>query len=140
MRRQFSYSLLVMVLVSTFSYARQAESKKTPGDNSVVGTWIGSWEGGNTGKFEMTIAKGPDGKLSGSLTASPTDGDGYTVKLKSVDVSGGKLTVKVEDTEGEVEITIEGVPDATAMKGSFSVRSKAQGEQVDAGTWQAKKK
>ena len=140
MRRQFSYSLLVVLLVGCFSYARQAETGKTAGDGSVAGTWSGSWQGANTGTFEMTITKGADGKLGGSLTAKPADGDGYTTKFKSVDVTGGKLTVKVEDPDGEVEITIEGMLDPTAMKGSFSVRSKAQGEQVDGGTWQAKRK
>ena len=140
MRRQFSYSLLVVVLVACFSYARQTESKKTPGDSSVVGMWSGSWQGGNSGTFEMTITKGADGKLGGSLTAKPADGDGYTTRFKSLDVTGGKFIAKVEDPEGEVEITIEGALDPTSMKGSFSVRSKAQGEQVDGGSWQAKKK
>jgi hypothetical protein len=88
----------------------------------------------------MTITKGADGKLTGSLTAHPTEGDGYTTKFKSVDVTGGKLTVKLGDPDDEVEITIEGALDPMAMKGSYSVRSKGQGDQVDGGTWEAKKK
>jgi hypothetical protein len=140
MRRQFSCSFLVVILVTCVSYARQTDGKKTSADSAAVGTWSGGWEGGSTGKFEMTITKGADGKLTGSLTAHPTDGDGYTSKFKSVDVSGGKLTVKLADPDDEVEITIEGALDPTAMKGSYSVRSKGQGEQVDGGTWQAKKK
>ena len=140
MRRQISYSLLVVLLAACFSYARQAEGRKASTDSAAVGSWSGSWEGGSTGKFEMTISKGAGGKLGGSITASPADGTGYTVQFKSVDVSGGKLTVKLEDPDGEVEITIEGALDPAAMKGSYSVRSKAQGDRVDGGAWQAKKK
>jgi hypothetical protein len=88
----------------------------------------------------MTITKGADGKLTGSLTAHPTEGDGYTTKFKSVDVTGDKLTVKLADPDDEVEITIQGALDPAAMKGSYSVRSKGQGEEVDGGTWEAKKK
>ena len=141
MRKQFLYSLLVVVMVACFSYARQVEGKKTSSDSAaVVGTWSGSWQGGSTGKFEMTISKGADGKLTGSLTAHPADGDGYTAGFKSVDVSGGKLIVKLSDPDDEVEITIQGALDPAAMKGSYSVRSKGQGEEVDGGTWEAKKK
>jgi len=122
------------------TYARQTETKKTGSDSDAVGAWSGSWEGGSNGKFEMTIAKGPDGKLTGSLTANPAEGGGYTVKFKSVEIAGGKMTCKLDDPEGEVEIAIEGAVDPAAMKGSYSVRTKAQGEQVDTGTWQAKKK
>jgi hypothetical protein len=140
MRRQFLYSLLVVVLVACFSYAQQSESKKTSPDSAAVGTWSGSWQGGSNGKFEMTISKAPDGKLTGTLTAHPTEGDGYTAPFKSVDVTGGKLTVKLADADDQVEITITGALDPAAMKGSYSVRSKPQGEEVDGGTWEAKKK
>ena len=141
MRRQFLYSLLVVVMVARFSYARQAENKKTSSDGAAaVGTWNGTWQGGSSGKFEMTITRGPDGKLTGSLSAHPSEGDGYTTSFKSVDVTGGKLTLKLGDPQDEVEITIQGALDPAAMKGSYSVRSKGQGEEVDGGTWEAKKK
>ena len=140
MRRQFSCALCVIALLTCVSYARQAEPKKTSGAGDVVGIWNGTWEGGSTGKFEMTISKGPDGKLTGTLAAHPEGGDGYTTGFKSVDVSGGKLTVTLEDPQGEVRITLEGSLDSTGMKGSYSVRTKAQGEEVEGGTWQAKKK
>ena len=140
MRRQFLYSLLVMIVVACVSYARQAEGRKTSGDSPVVGTWAGNWQGGSTGKFELTIAKKADGKLGGSLTAHPEGGDSYTSQLKSVDISGSKLTVKLEDPDGEVDITLEGTVDPTAMKGSYSVRSRAQGESIEGGNWEARKK
>ena len=140
MRRQFSCALFVIVLLTCVSYARQAEARKASGNSEVLGTWSGTWEGGSTGKFEMTITKGADGKLTGSLSAHPEGGDGYTTSFKSVDVSGGKLTVTLEDPQGEVRITLEGSLDQTAMKGGYSVRTKAQGEEVEGGTWQAKKK
>ena len=140
MRKQILYSLPILVLVACVSYARQADNKKASTDSAAIGTWNGTWQGGSSGKFEMTITKGPDGKLSGSLTAHPAEGDGYTTNFKSVDVTGGKLTVKLSDPDDEVEITIQGALDPAAMKGSYSVRSKGQGEEVDGGTWEAKKK
>ena len=140
MSRQFLYSLLMVVMVACVSYARQAENKKTSTDSVAVGTWNGTWQGGSSGKFEMTITKGPDGKLTGSLTAHPAEGDGYTTIFKSVDVSGGKLTLKLGDPDDQMEITIQGALDPAAMKGSYSVRPKGQGEEVDGGTWEAKKK
>src|SRR5687768_17404240 len=36
--------------------------------DAVVGTWEGTWTGSSTGKLEMTISKGADGKLSGSVS------------------------------------------------------------------------
>ena len=117
-----------------------AQGKKPAGENAAVGTWTGNWTGGSSGALEIVISKGSDGKLTGSITASPSGGDPYTSKFKSFSVTGNKMMAKLEDPEGEVEISIEATIESSAMKGTYSVRSKEQGQDIESGTWAANKK
>src|SRR5215510_5952176 len=77
MRKTIFVSLITLILgVGFLAYA---QSKP---ENNAAGNWSGAWTGGSTGKFEMTITKGADGKLSGTLTTHPDQGEGSTVNLK----------------------------------------------------------
>jgi hypothetical protein len=139
MRRQF-YVALLLVAIAGVCYASQSQGKK-PDAGSVVGTWAGTWAGDSSGKFDMTINSIAGGKLSGSLTAHPTDGGDYTASLKSVDLVGTKLTVKFNDpSDDQVEIVIEGTIESGTIKGTWSVHSRAESGQTAGGTWSATKK
>jgi len=127
-------SLLCLGLVS-LAQAQQAANGKNP-----VGPWAGSWTGGSMGTFEMTITKTADGKLGGSITPKPEGGESYTASFNSVVLSDGKVTIKLADPSGEVEITLEAAVDGATLKGTYSVRAKADGNEVDRGTFTANKK
>ncbi|MGH9835716.1 MAG: hypothetical protein ACRD9Y_22075 [Blastocatellia bacterium] len=132
MRKTIFVSLIVLVF-GCFVYA---QSKS----DGAAGTWSGTWTGGSTGKFEMTIKKEAGGKLSASLTATPDQGDGYTVNFKFVEPNGNKLTMKFDDPSGEVEGTLQAVVEGSSIKGDYSIRAKANGEEVDKGTFTASRK
>ncbi len=133
MRKTIFVSLIVLVF-GCFVYA---QSKS---DGGSAGTWSGTWTGGSAGKFEMTIKKEADGKLSATLTATPDQGDGYTVNFKFVEANGNKLTMKFDDPSGEVEGTLQAVVEGSTVKGDYSIRAKANGEEVDKGTFTASRK
>jgi hypothetical protein len=135
MRKTMFASLIVLMFgVCCLAYAQS----KSGAD--AAGIWAGTWTGGSTGKFEMTVKKGADGKLAGSLTASPDQGESYTTAFKSVVAEGNKLTIKFDDPAGEVEVTLVATIESSSMKGDYSVRAKANGEEVDKGAFAGSKK
>ena len=139
MRKQLTLSFLLVVFCLGIGFAKPTGNLPFD-DSAIVGTWAGTWTGGSTGKFEMTIKKDADGKLSGTLTAQPDQGDGYTTSFKSVAVSGAKLTAKFDSPEGDAEGSLEGTLDGKTLKGSYIIKEKAQGSEVETGNWTTTKK
>ncbi len=133
MRKTIFVSLIVLIC-GCFAYA---QSKS---DGAAAGTWSGTWTGSSTGKFEITIKKEAGGKLSASLTATPDQGDGYTVNFKLVEPQGNKLTMKFDDPSGEIEGTLQAVVEGSSFKGDYTIRAKANGEEVEKGTFTASRK
>ena len=132
-------TMFVSLIVLTFCLGCLAYAQPKSGANA-AGTWTGTWTGGSAGKFEMTIKKDAKGKLSASLTTTPDRGGGYTVEVKSVEALGSKLTCKFEDPPGEVEVTLQAVIQGSSLKGDYSVRAKASGEEVEKGVVTASRK
>src|SRR5215470_17128152 len=83
-----------------------AQAQKDATEKNLVGSWSGAWSGGSNGVFELTITKGADGKMGGSITPKPEGGESYTATFSSVVQAGNKVTLKLTDPGGEVEITI----------------------------------
>jgi hypothetical protein len=125
---------LLCLCLSGFAQEQNAVEK------NLVGAWAGSWSGGSNGAFEMTITKNTEGKLGGSITPKPDGGEGYTVSFKSVALADGKVTLKMSDPNDEVDITLEATVDGSDLKGTYSVRVKADGNEVDRGSITASKK
>lgn len=141
MRKLLQVSLCAVFLITQMTILGAPGAAASPDDSDVlVGAWQGTWTGGSTGKVEMTFAKGADGKLTGSISPKPDQGDGYTVQFKSVEVTSGKLSAKFEDPNGEVEITLTGSAEGKTVKGTYSVKQKADGTEVETGSWTATKK
>ena len=130
-------SVSLILLIFGVSYMAYAQSK--PGNNP-AGTWSGSWTGGSTGKFEMTIKKEADGKLSATISGTPDQGESYTLQSKSIESNGSKLTIKFDGPDGEAEATLQAVIEGSTIKGDYSIRAKASGEEVDKGTFTGAKK
>jgi hypothetical protein len=110
-------------------------------EKDLVGLWAGRYDGaGGGGTFEMTVTKDAQGKLGGNVTPKADSGEQYTVPLTSVQFADGKATIKCPESSGEAEVTVEVTIEGTAMKGTFIVRAKADGTEVDRGTVTASKK
>jgi len=133
MRKTIFVSLIVLV----FGCLAYAQSKS---DGGAAGTWSGTWTGGSTGKFEMTITKDANGKLAATLTTKPDDGEGWTGSFKSVEANGAKLMMKIDFPDGEAEASLQAVIEGATLKGDYAIRVKANGEEVDKGTFTASRK
>jgi hypothetical protein len=102
-----------------------------------VGTWKGTWEGaGAGGRFDLTFAKGVDGKLAAGVSVGTDMGD-YNAKFSTVTITGDKLAGAYDyppDAQGEVTIT--GSFDGKNAIGTWSLGAKGKpGGQAIAGTW-----
>jgi len=133
-------SLFVVLSLLCLSLAVLAQTQQAASEKNLLGAWTGSWGGGSSGTFEMTITKDADGKLGGSITPKPEGGESYTTSFKSVTLADGKVTLKVAVPGDEAEVTVEATLDGSVLKGTYSVRSKEDGREVDAGTFKASKK
>lgn len=136
-----SRAMLVLVatlLAASFSLAAQTQNSKPTAGEKFSGAWAGTFEGDSTGKFEMTISPGADGKHSGSLSVSPDGGEGYTASFKSVSVEGDKIVIKYDSPDGGSEVALEGTGDGKAASGKWSIQS--QGSQSASGTWKTTRK
>lgn len=129
-------SLLVVFGLAPLAQA-QAKDKKADG---FLGTWSGSWTGGSEGSLELTISKGADGKLAGSITPSPSNGDSFTATFTSVTVEDQKLTATFDSPDGGAEATLTGTLGEGAAQGAYSLKEKSQGSVVETGSWTARKK
>ena len=133
-------SLFVVLSLLCFCLAVLAQTQQAASEKNLVGAWAGTWTGGSNGSFEMTITKDTQGKLGGSVTPKPEGGESYTVSFKSVELADGKVTMKLSDPGDEAEITLEATLDGSALKETYLVRIKADGNEVDRGTITANKK
>ena len=102
-----------------------------------VGTWKGTWEGaGAGGRFDLTFARGGDGKLAASVSVRTDMGD-YKAQFSKMTLTGDKLAGAYDyppDPQGEVIIT--GSFDPKNATGTWSLGAKGQpGGQAIAGTW-----
>jgi hypothetical protein len=130
----------VVILVVGFAALIEHRASASVDDNEAfIGAWQGSWTGEGSGKFEMTIKRGPAAKLSGSISTKPDDGDPNTVEFKTIEVTSGKLRAEFENADGDVKITITGSLDGKSLKGTYTAR-QTDGTQVDAGSWEATRK
>lgn len=135
----FTSLFLLLVGVNCLIFAGQSKDNPGSGDK-IVGTWAGTWTGGSSGKFDMTVTKETGGKLSVNVKSTNEEGNQGSFQSKSVEVTGDKVKIKMEDSNGEVEVTLDATLDGKTLKGSYTVRSKADGSEAETGTITASKK
>lgn len=130
--------LVAMTLVLGVA-AQNAPDAKSAGDQ-YVGTWSGRWESsGSGGGFDLTIEKEPDNVLAGrvSVTGEPT----YKATLKKLSFDGNKMAGAYDFTPDEqAEVILAATFEKDTAKGTWSLRSKADGTEVASGTWNVAKK
>jgi len=135
------FAVIGLVMMMAMWSAMRLDMAQAADGDQYVGTWKGSWEGGGaTGRFDLTFARGSDGKISGSVSVGTDMGD-YNANFSSVAIAVNKLTGAYDyppDPQGEV--TIIGSFDPKNATGTWSLGAKGQsGQQAIAGTWKVSK-
>lgn len=134
MTRRFHLAFALLIL-ATAGLSLQATQAADP-----VGTWTGTWEGaGGNGGIELVFEKGTDGALGGrvSVTGEPA----YKATLKTVTIDGQKMSWSYDfPLDESIEIKMVGTIDGQNVKGVWSARPKAGGDEVASGTLTAAKK
>lgn len=107
-----------------------------------VGGWAGSWEGGGSGKFEMTLEVGADGQMGGGVTVGTDQGD-YTAKFSKITFAGNKMTATYDyPLAAQAEASIAGTFDGKTANGTWGLGAKGQSQTqaMASGTWKIDKK
>ena len=139
MRNRCCVWLWVFILGAMCS-AAQRGAEGAPADDALLGTWTGTWDGaGSGGGFELTLEKTKDGPVTGkvSVTGEPT----YKATFKTLSFDGKKMSAKYDfppDAGGEV--LLEASFDGNTAKGTWSLREKANSNEVAAGGWSVTRK
>jgi hypothetical protein len=138
--RARKFAVVALMFASAWVAAAQIGASAADGDQH-VGTWKGTWEGaGAGGRFDLTVARGSDGKLAASVSVGSEQGD-YNAKFSTVTLTGDKLAGAYDyppDPQGEVTIT--GSFNLKDAAGTWSLGAKGQsGGQTIAGTWKVSK-
>ena len=105
-----------------------------------VGTYGGTWEGGGTGRFDLTIEKSSDGKPAGGVSVGTDQGD-YTAKFKELSFDGQNMKARYEfPLDAQADVAITGKFDGAAAEGTWSLVAKGGDQSFAGGTWKVTKK
>jgi hypothetical protein len=108
--------------------------------SAFVGTWNGTWEGGGTGRFDLTIEKGSDGEPTGGVSVGTDQGD-YTAKFKQLSFDGQNMKARYEfPLDSQADIVVAGTFNGGAAEGTWSMVPKDGDQSFVAGTWKVAKK
>lgn len=134
-----SWFWLSLLIVGVLCRAAPSAVQGSPAGEPYLGTWTGTWEGGGSGGFELTLEKGKDGAVTGkvSVTGEPT----YKAVLKTVSFEGKKMSATYDfppDEGGEVRLSA--TFDGGSASGTWSLRDKANGNEIAEGTWTVSRK
>ena len=88
----------------------------------------------------MTLEKGKDGGVAGrvSVTGEPT----YKATFKTLSFDGKTMNARYDfpPSEADAEVWLAATFDGNKADGTWSLRVKADGSEVAAGTWSVTKK
>lgn len=138
--RNRGYVWLWLFIFGAMCSAAQRGDEKSSSGEEFVGTWSGTWDtSGSGGGFELTLEKGKDGAVSGkvSVTGEPT----YKAAFKALSFEGKKMNAKYDfpaDAGGEVVIAASF--DGNTATGTWSLREKANDNEVATGGWTVTRK
>ena len=105
-----------------------------------VGTWGGTWEGGGTGRFDLTIERGSDGQPAGGVSVGTDQGD-YTAKFKELSFDGQNMQARYEfPLDGQADVAITGTFSGGTVAGTWNLVAKGGDQSFAGGTWKAAKK
>jgi hypothetical protein len=108
--------------------------------SAFVGTWNGNWEGGGTGRFDLTIEKGSDGQPTGGVSVGTDQGD-YTAKFKQLSFEGNNMQARYEfPPDPQADIVVTGTFNGGAAEGAWSLVQKDGDQAFAGGTWKVARK
>lgn len=105
-----------------------------------VGSWNGTWEGGGTGRFDLTIEHGGDGQPAGGVSVGTDQGD-YTAKFKELSFDGSTMKARYEfPLDTQADIMVAGTFNGGAAEGTWSLVAKGGDQAFAGGSWKVAKK
>ena len=105
-----------------------------------AGTWNGTWEGGGTGRFDVTIERGSDGQPAGGVSVGTDQGD-YTAKFKELSFDGQNMKARYEfPLDSQADVAVTGTFNGSAAEGTWSLVAKGGDQAFAGGTWKVAKK
>jgi hypothetical protein len=120
--------------------AAQRGAEGPSAGEAFVGTWTGTWDAaGSGGGFELTLEKAKDGPVTGkvSVTGEPT----YKATFTALSFDGKKMSAKYDFTpDPGGEVLLDASFDGNTAKGTWSLREKANGNEVATGGWTVTRK
>lgn len=141
MRIKLNTAVLLLLAGICFGVAATASAADA---DQYLGLWSGTWAGadGSSGHFQLSLERGGDGKLTGSIAVSQ-DGGGsdYTSKLKNAAFAGDQFTAAYEPPGGQAEIQMKGTFGSKGGDGEWSLGAKDQPSNpaMASGTWKIAK-
>jgi hypothetical protein len=131
---------LWLVIFGAMCSAAQRGADGASAGDALLGTWTGTWDAeGSGGGFELTLEKGKDGAVGGrvSVTGEPT----YKATLKALSFDGKKMSAKYDFPPDEGgEVTLAASFDGNTATGTWSLREKANDNEVARGGWTVTRK
>ena len=130
---------LWLVMFGAMCSAAQRGADGSSSGEQFLGTWTGTWDGSGSGGFELTLEKGKDGAVGGrvSVTGEPT----YKATLKALSFDGKKMSAKYDFPPDEGgEVTLAASFDGDTATGTWSLREKANDNEVARGGWTVTRK
>jgi hypothetical protein len=124
---------LLAVLLFVGSLSSQAQTTASS-STDYIGKWVGTFEGASSGQCELQLARDASGKLTGTVTVIPADGNRYPIDLKTVATEGNTFKAAYNDPGDGDEVTMEATRTADELKGTWSADGGAA-----TGTWQMKR-
>lgn len=137
--RTRGFVCVFVLLCGAMAFATQRGAEGSKAGEEFVGIWSGSWEGGGSGGFELTLEKAADGPVTGkvSVTGPPT----YKAVFKTLSFDGKKMAARYDFPEDDsIDIALAATFDGKTANGTWSARVKASDAEVAAGTWTVTKK
>lgn len=105
-----------------------------------VGTWGGTWEGGGSGRFDLTIERGSDGQPAGGVSVGTDQGD-YTAEFKELSFEGQNMKARYEfPLDSQADVAITGTFNGGTAEGTWSLVAKGGDQAFAGGSWKVAKK
>jgi len=130
--------LWLFIFGAMCSAAQRGAEGSSPGEQ-FLGTWTGTWDGAGSGGFELTLEKDKNGAVSGkvSVTGEPT----YKATFKALSFDGMKMSAKYDFPPDEAEeVMLAASFDSNTAAGTWSLREKANNNEVARGRWTVSRK
>ena len=144
------FQVLSLIVALTWMIPSALGAAENPGaggqvggsdDKKFVGEWAGSYttNNGDTDKIFYTLSKDGKGQWRGTVKWINQEGE-HTASFKSLEIADGKMKGKIENPDGEVEVTIEGQFQGDKLEGTYAISIKGSTEVVEKGPWTVEKK